>query len=190
MTENDLRQKDIDPPFWAFPWPGGQAIARYLLDNPLVIKDKYALDLASGSGIAGIAALLASARHVDFNEIDSLACKSISLNIMANRLNLSPSILEENLISNSARRHPKKNGWETILAGDVFYEQPMSKNIIKWLLDKAREGTEILIGDPGRCYFPEGPIEMLYQYSVKTSKMIEKEDEIVSRVYRLLHDGG
>lgn len=108
MTENDLKQKDIDPPFWAFPWPGGQAIARYLLDNPLVIKDKYVLDLAAGSGIAGIAALLASARHVDFNEIDSLACKSISLNIMANRLNLSPSILEENLISKTARRYPKK----------------------------------------------------------------------------------
>ena len=65
MTENDLKQKDIDPPFWAFPWPGGQAIARYLLDNPLVIKDKYALDLASGSGIAGIAALLASLLAVE-----------------------------------------------------------------------------------------------------------------------------
>ena len=185
MTENDLKQKDIDPPFWAFPWPGGQAIARYLLDNPLVIKDKYALDLASGSGIAGIAALLASARHVDFNEIDSLACKSISLNIMANRLNLSPSILEENLISNSARRRPKKNGWETILAGDVFYEQPMSKNIIKWLLDKAREGTEILIGDPGRSYFPWGPLEKIAEYIVETPQMVEGRNEVVTGVYRV-----
>ncbi len=108
ITENDLKQKDIDPPFWAFAWPGGQAIPLYLLDNPLVIKNKYVLDLASSSGTARILALLASARHVDFNEIDPLACKTISLNITANGLNLSPSILEENLISKTARRHPKK----------------------------------------------------------------------------------
>ena len=190
MTETELEQKNINPPFWAFAWPGGQAIARYILDNPSLVKNKSVLDLASGSGIAGIAALTASARHVDFNDIDPLACKSIHLNCAANGLKVYPSILRKNLIAGPTHEWSQKNSWEIIVAGDVFYEQPMSQKIFEWLLNRAREGTEVLIGDPGRCYFPEGPIEMLYQYSVKTSKMIEKEDEIVSRVYRLLHDGG
>ena len=190
MTETDLKQKNINPPFWAFAWPGGQAIARYILDNPSLVKNKSVLDLASGSGIAGIAALTASARHVDFNDIDPLACKSIHLNCAANGLKVYPSILRKNLIAGPTNECSQKNSWEIIVAGDVFYEQPMSQKIFKWLLNRAREGTEVLIGDPGRCYFPEGPIEMLCQYSVKTSKMIEKEDEIVSRVYRLLHEGG
>ena len=86
MTETDLKQKNINPPFWAFAWPGGQAIARYILDNPSLVKNKSVLDLASGSGIAGIAALTASARHVDFNDIDPLACKFIHLNCAANGL--------------------------------------------------------------------------------------------------------
>ena len=119
-----------------------------------------------------------------------MACKSIHLNCAANGLKVYPSILRKNLIAGPTHEWSQKNSWEIIVAGDVFYEQPMSQKIFEWLLNRAREGTEVLIGDPGRCYFPEGPIEMLYQYSVKTSKMIEKEDEIVSRVYRLLHDGG
>ena len=172
MTENDLKQKDIDPPFWAFAWPGGQAIPLYLLDNPLVIKNKYVLDLASSSGTARILALLASARHVDFNEIDPLACKTISLNITANGLNLSPSILEENLILNSARRR-QQNRWETTLAGNVFYKQPMSKNIIKWLLDKARDGTEILTDDPGRSYFPRGHLNKLVNIVSKLHRWLK-----------------
>ena len=151
---------------------------------------KRVLDLASGSGIAGIAALAASARHVDFNDIDPLACKSIHLNCAANGLRVYPSILRKNLIAGPTHEWSQKNSWEIIVAGDVFYEQPMSQKIFEWLLNRAREGTEVLIGDPGRCYFPEGPIEMLYQYSVMTSKMIEKQDEIVSRVYRLKHHGG
>ena len=181
MTETDLKQKNINPPFWAFAWPGGQAIARYILDNPSLVKNKSVLDLASGSGIAGIAALTASARHVDFNDIDPFACQSIHLNCAANGLKVYPSILRKNFIAGPTNECSQKNSWEIIVAGDVFYEQPMSQKIFEWLLNRAREGTEVLIGDPGRCYFPEGPIEMLYQYSVKTSKMIEKEDEIVSR---------
>ena len=119
-----------------------------------------------------------------------MACNSIHLNCAANGLKVYPSILRKNLVAGPTNECSKKNSWEIIVAGDVFYEQPMSQKIFEWLLNRAREGTEVLIGDPGRCYFPEGPIEMLYQYSVKTSKMIEKEDEIVSRVYRLLHHGG
>ena len=105
-------------------------------------------------------------------------------------LKSTPVFLEKNLIAGPTNKRSQKNSWEIIVAGDVFYEQPMSQKIFEWLLNRTREGTEVLIGDPGRCYFPEGPIEMLYQYSVKTSKIIEKEDEIVSRVYRLLHHGG
>ena len=190
MTETDLKQKNINPPLWAFAWPGGQAIARYILDNPSLVKNKSVLDLASGSGIAGIAAIIASAKHVDFNEIDPVACKSIHLNCAANGLKVCPSILEKNFIADPTHDYSQKNSWDIIVAGDVFYEQPMSQKIFKWLLNRAREGTEVLIGDPGRCYFPEKPIEMLYQYSVKTSKMIENEDEVVSRVYRLLHEVG
>jgi len=190
MTESDLKQKNISPPFWAFAWPGGQAIARYIFDNPSLVKNKSVLDLASGSGIAGIAAIIAFARHVDFNEIDPLACTSIHLNCAANGLTVYPSILGKNFIAGPTQDCSQKNSWDIIIAGDVFYEQPMSQKIFNWLLNRAREGTEILIGDPGRCYFPDGPFEMLYQYSVKTSKMIEKEDEIISRVYRLLHDVG
>ncbi len=125
MTETGLEQENKNLPFWAFAWPRGQAIARYILDNPSFVKNKSVLDLASGSGIAGIAALTASARHVDFNDIDPLACKSLHLNCTANGLKVYPSILGKNLIAGPTHECSEKNSWAIIVAGDIFYELPM-----------------------------------------------------------------
>ena len=127
MTETELEQKNIKPPFWAFACPGGQAIARYILDYPSLVKNKSVLDLASGSGITGIAAITASARHADFNDIDPLACKSIHLNCAANGLKVYPSILRKNFIVGPTHECPQKKSWQIIVAGDFFYEQRMSQ---------------------------------------------------------------
>ena len=167
-TEEELAQSGLPPPFWAFAWAGGQALARYLLDHPDEVRGKRLLDFGAGSGLQGIAALKAGAESVIASEVDPFACAAIALNAEANGVTV--GIVEEDLIGR------KDTEWEVILAGDVCYEGPMAARIDTWLKELARDGRRVLIGDPGRTYLPKEGLERLTAYGVKTSRELEDSD--------------
>jgi predicted nicotinamide N-methyase len=174
-TETWLHTNNIAPPFWAFAWPGGQAVARYLLDNPGIVIGCSVLDFAAGGGIAGLAAAYAGAHSVEANDIDPLAVAAFCLNAADNGLALRP--LNGDMIGRTCQ-------WDVILAGDVCYEAPMARRVLPWLREMAAT-AEVLLGDPGRAYLPEEGLERLADYNVPTT--LELEDQALRRtvLYRL-----
>ena len=146
-TEAELEQLGLPPPYWAFAWAGGQALARYILDNPGIVAGKSVLDFAAGSGLVGIAAMMAGAAHATAGEIDATACAAIALNAAANGVVLATTGTDP--IGSDA-------GWDIVLVGDAFYEKPLADRLLPWLTILARRGAMVLIGDPGRSYFPKG----------------------------------
>ncbi len=179
-SEAELERQGVPPPYWAFAWAGGQALARYLLDNPALVAGKRLLDFGAGSGLQGLAALKAGAASVLAVDIDPIACAAIQLNAVANGLAIAVSA--ENWIG---RDNP---GWDVILAGDVCYEKPMAALVEGWLRRLAGEGTLVLVGDPGRTYFPRAGMERITGYAVKTTREIEDTDLRNAVVWRLLPD--
>ncbi len=176
-TEVELADQGLPPPFWAFAWAGGQALARYLLDHPDVVRGKRVLDFAAGSGLQGIAAKRAGALSVEATEIDPFACAACALNAAQNDAEI--QVLEENLIGTGNR------GWDVVLAGDVCYEGPLAGRIEEWLRGMASEGTLVLLGDPGRTYLPKTGLERLIAYAVKTSRELEDTDVRNAIVWRV-----
>ena len=159
------------PPFWAFPWAGGQALARYLLDHPETVRGRTVLDLAAGSGLVGIAAALAGAATVAANEIDRHAEAAIALNARLNDVKL--DVLAGDLLDGDA-------GTEVVLAGDVFYSREMADRMIGYL-DRARAaGAVVLVGDPGRAYLPRQRLIHVVEYEVPVVRALE--DAAVKRV--------
>ncbi|MEM7172145.1 MAG: 50S ribosomal protein L11 methyltransferase [Pseudomonadota bacterium] len=177
-TEEELTQQGLPPPFWAFAWAGGQALARYLLDHPHVVQDRGVLDFGSGSGLQGIAAKLAGAKRVLAADIDPFAAQAAALNATANGVEL--EITEQDQIGASAGE------WDVILAGDVCYEGPMAESIEIWLRDLAADGKEVLLGDPGRTYLPRQGLERVIAYGVKTSRELEDTDLRNAVVWRVM----
>ena len=131
-TEDTLAVQGLAPPYWAFAWVGGQALARYLLDEPEAVRGKRVLDFAAGSGVAGIAALKAGAAAVTASELEPLALAAIALNAAANGVAL--TLCGEDLTEAPA------SGWDVILAGDVCYERPMAERVAGWLEAAAQTG--------------------------------------------------
>jgi predicted nicotinamide N-methyase len=168
---------DLPPPYWAFAWPGGQAIARYILDNPHDFAGQSVLDFGAGSGLIAITAAKAGACPVVAAEIDSLALAAIELNAAANGIFVEP--MENDIIGTNGR-------WTTILAGDMCYERPLAERLLVWLRGLAGAGATVLIGDPGRNYFPGNGVEKLATYSVPTSRDLEDREIRETSVYRLL----
>ena len=117
MTTKELKDNGLPLPFWAFAWAGGQALARYLLDNPQLVEDKSVLDMGAGSGLVGLSALFSNASQVDFKEIDCFAAEAIHLNLSANQLDQNFQIILEHLPKFTPQN---QNRWDVILAGDVF----------------------------------------------------------------------
>ena len=175
-TEAWLRERDIEPPFWAFAWPGGQATARFLLDDPTRIVGRRVLDFAAGCGIAAIAAAQAGAASVEAAEIDALATAAIRLNAALN--GVAVTALEEDVVG-TARR------WDTVLAGDVCYEAPMTAHILPWLRGLAAAGVEVILADPGRAYLPGSGLSPLAEYRVPTTLELEDRTERVVTIHRL-----
>lgn len=179
-TEEELAAKDLPPPFWAFAWAGGQALARYLLDHPDVVSGKSVLDFASGSGLQAIAAMQAGAKHVQAVDIDRFAVAAHRLNAAANSVRTDVAL--EDYIG---RENP---GWEIVLAGDVCYEEPMASRTIDWLRSLARGGATVLLGDPGRTYLPKTGLERLASYSVTNTRELEDSDVRNAIVWRVSAD--
>jgi predicted nicotinamide N-methyase len=167
-TETELAERGLPPPFWAFAWAGGQALARYLLDHPETVRGKRVLDFAAGSGLQGIAAKLAGAASVEAVDIDAFACAACRLNAAANAVEIE---LREADIVGAANP-----GWEVVLAGDVCYERPAAERITTWLRGLAGPNCLVLLGDPGRTYLPRHGLKRIIAYGVKTSRELEDSD--------------
>ncbi|HIC82361.1 MAG TPA: methyltransferase [Kiloniellaceae bacterium] len=167
-TEEELAREGLPPPFWAFAWAGGQALSRYLLDHPEVVRGKRVLDFAAGSGLQGIAARLAGAASVEAVEIDAFACAACRLNAAAN--GAAVTVRQEDLVGRA------NAGWDVVLAGDVCYERPAAERITAWLRSLAGPDCLVLMGDPGRTYLPREGLERVIAYAVKTSRELEDTD--------------
>ena len=178
MTEEELEKAGLPPPFWAFAWAGGQALARYILDRPGTVRGKTVLDFGAGSGLDGIAAAMAGAASVLSADIDSFSVEAIRLNSEANDCSLLVTI--EDLVGEPNR------GWDIVLVGDMCYEQPLAGRIESWLRGFAIEGVMVLIGDPGRTYLPKSGMELLATYNVETTRALEDNDVRRTNVWRLL----
>ena len=165
-TEEELGEMGLPPPFWAFAWAGGQALARYVLDHAESVAGKRVLDLASGSGLVGIAAMKAGASAVTAADIDAFAVAAIALNATANGVRLTSC-------SDDLLAAPANERWDVILAGDIFYERDTAERAFAFLSHQAALGTTVLIGDPGRSYLPKERLTKLAEYSVPVTRELE-----------------
>ncbi len=168
-----VRHGHMPPPYWAFAWAGGQALARYLLDHPEIASGKTALDFGAGSGLVGIAAARAGA-SVTAADIDRNSIAAIAMNAAANGVAL--TIIERDILGSSEY-------WDLILVGDMCYERPLAERLLAWLGEKAKQGSKILLGDPGRNYFPATGLTRLSTYSVPTPKDLEDREIRETSVY-------
>ena len=173
-TEEELAAQGVPPPYWAFAWAGGQALARYILDNPAIVAAKTVLDIGSGSGLVGLAAARAGAAHVLAADIDAFSVAAIALNADANDLAI--AITQDDLIGSPI-------AWDVILVGDLFYERPLAERLLAWL---APSDSFVLLGDPGRNYFPKTGIEKRATYNVQTTRDLEDREIRETSVFRLL----
>jgi predicted nicotinamide N-methyase len=166
LTEEALEAIGLPPPFWAFAWAGGQALARYLIDNPRAVAGKRVIDFAAGSGLVGIAAMLAGAKDVLCADIDAYCEAAVALNAAAN--GVACGFTGEDLLDAPAP------AWaQVILAGDICYEKPLAERVLAWLAAARGAGATVLIGDPGRSYFPRTGLTRLAEYQVPTTRELE-----------------
>ena len=179
-TEAWLEAQNVDPPYWAFCWPGGQAVARYLLDHPTLVEGKRVIDFAAGSGVSSMAAARAGAASVVANDIDALSLVAARLNATANGLVLETS--SEDWLAGSDGAPDA----DVVIAGDVCYEREMSVRALAWLRGHAAKGRLVLLGDPGRNYFSAQGLEELARYEIPTSLQLENRGMRETVVWRVL----
>ena len=163
-TEEELGALGVPAPFWAFAWAGGQALARYVLDNASTVAGRRVLDIATGSGLVAIAAARAGAAHVTANDIDPFALEALALNCTLNKVQVTAR--SGDLLAGGDAGGPV----DVILAGDVFYERQTADRMTAWLDARASAGIEVLIGDPGRAYLPRHQLEEMAAYSVPVQR--------------------
>ena len=174
-TEEELAEQGVPPPYWAFAWAGGQALSRYILDHADEVRGKNILDFGSGSGLVAIAAKKAGAARVLAADIDHFAACAIALNAAAN--NADVKITTEDVIG--------RGGWDVILVGDMCYERPLAERLLAWL---AKSNARVLLGDPGRSYFPKSGVSKLATYRVQTTRELEDREIRETSVYALAQD--
>lgn len=170
-TEEELGEMNVPPPFWAFAWAGGQALARYLIDNPHEVHGKTVLDLGTGSGLTAIAALKAGAASVLAADIDPIALASAHLNAVANDVALTTT--QEDLLA-----HPPGT-FGAILVGDLFYERELAERVLTYISKAIAQGARVLVGDPQRSYFPKEHFDCIAAYEVAVTR--ELEDALVKK---------
>jgi predicted nicotinamide N-methyase len=163
-VETEAGGREQPPPFWAFAWAGGQALARHVLDAPELVAGRDVLDLATGSGLIAIAAARAGARPVTANDIDPLSLAAARVNATANGVDV--RFAEGDLLETDGR-------YAVILAGDVFYSREMSGRVLPFLRRAAARGALVLVGDPGRAYLPTGGMIERASYDVPVPESLE-----------------
>lgn len=182
QTEEELGQMGLPPPFWAFAWAGGQALARYVLDHPETVRGRRVLDLASGSGLVAIAAAMAGAAAVTANDIDPFASAAMALNAHANGVRL-----QRDTVDRLDERTPLEN-FGTVLAGDIFYERDTAARAFSFLQRMKAQGARVRVGDPGRAYLPRHGMRVLAEYEVPVTRDLEDSEIKRTKVWSL--DGG
>lgn len=177
-TEALLAREQLPPPYWAFAWAGGQALARHVLDHPALVRGKRVLDIGAGSGLLALAAAKAGAAEATAAEIDAFAAAAIALNAGLNALSVT---LETGDVIG---RLPVP--WQVVLAGDMCYERPLAERLMHWLRGLAQDGVDVLLGDPGRNYLPKNELAPLACYEVPTSLELEDRTSRDGVVWRLM----
>jgi predicted nicotinamide N-methyase len=165
----------VPPPYWAWPWPGGQTVARYVLDMPEVVLGRRVLDVGTGGGIVAIAAALAGAAHVTADDIEPYAITAARLNAEANGVEL--TFRDDDLVG-------RDDGWDVVLAGDVWYEAELAERMTPWLRELSGRGATVLTGDLGRAYLPTDGLVELARHDIPTLVDLEDTDTKVGRVLR------
>jgi predicted nicotinamide N-methyase len=178
MTEEALEELGLPPPFWAFAWAGGQALARYILDNPSVVAGKAVIDFAAGSGIVAVAAMKAGAARTLAADVDAFCGAAVALNAEANGVAVEFTVRD--LLD-----EPPPAWAEVFLAGDICYEKPLAARVMAWLGAAKAAGKTVLIGDPGRSYFPREGLVKLAEYQVPTTRELEDMEVKKTAVWTL-----
>lgn len=174
-TQSTLDLHDLEPPYWAFPWAGGQALARFVLDNPDTVRHRRVFDFATGSAMIAIAACRAGASHVLAADIDPFACTAARLNMKSAGVDFEVS--ERDWVGDPL------DGFDVVLVGDMFYERDPAERFDRWFKDLAAARRDILAGDANRAYLPQG-LERLARYDVPVSFDLESTDKRPAAVYR------
>jgi predicted nicotinamide N-methyase len=177
-SEETLARGAAPPPFWAFAWPGGQALARHLLDRPETVAGRELLDFGSGSGLVAIAAMKAGAASALAADIDPFAAAAILVNAALNGVGI--AVTTADLLGRDMPAPP------VVTAGDVCYEQPMAGRVAAWLRRVAGRGSLVLLADPGRTYVPRAGLVERARYRVPTSREIEDREEREAIVWQVL----
>ena len=175
-TEEELAEIGVPPPYWAFAWAGGQALARYILDQSDLVAGKRVLDFGAGSGLVALAAAKAGAGQVMAADIDVFAVAAISRNAKANAIAV--EAVDKDMIGSRER-------FDLILVGDMCYERPLAERLLAWLKETQ---ADILLGDPGRSYFPKTGLTKLATYNVPTTRELEDREIRETGVWRLDRD--
>ena len=178
MDDDALEASYLPPPYWGFAWSGGQALARYILDHPDIVRGRRVLDFAAGSALEAIAAVRAGAEHVYANDIDPLAEAAIELNAELNRT-------EVEIISGDIVGSPLPH-IDVVLSGDICYEGPLADRVMAWFRELTHRGVLVLVGDPGRAYLPKMGLEELARYHPDEILTLEDGDLRRAAVHRVL----
>ena len=177
-VERDLGREGTEPPFWAFCWAGGQALARWVLDHRDQIQGRRVLDLGCGGGVAAIAAARAAAAVVTANDIDPLALAMVVRNARLNRVQVE-------LLAGDLLDAPPRAPWDVILVGDLCYTATTARRVIDWLRQRVGDGCRVLLGDPGRAYRPESGLDLVTSYRVPTTRELEDRTERETAVWQV-----
>lgn len=176
LTEEQLGELGLPPPFWAFAWAGGQALARYVLDHPDIVRGRSVLDVASGSGLVAIAAMKAGAASALAIDIDAFAAHAAVLNAALNDVRVETS--DSDPVS-------QPTDAQVILVGDLFYDRDLAPRVLAWLIEQQSAGKSVLIGDPGRTYLPRDKLEQISAYDIPVTRALEDAEVKRAAVWRL-----
>jgi predicted nicotinamide N-methyase len=171
---------DLDPPFWAFAWAGGQALARYLLDHPEIVQGRHAIDIASGSGLVAIAAAKAGAATVTAYDIDPLAAAAVAMNADANGVTVAAvcaDVLDSDDLPNA--------GPSLVLVADAFYDRDLAGRVTRFADRGRARGATVLVGDFGRVFLPRDRLTPLVSYDVPGQRVLEDRDVKRTTVWTL-----
>ena len=176
-TEEELGEMGLPPPYWAFAWAGGQALARYILDNGDLTSGRTVIDVGAGSGLSAIAAAKAGARHVDASDIDAIAVTAIGLNAGANGVSIAAT--SDDWLGGAP---PPA---DIVLVGDLFYERPLAERVMTFVQAAAARGSLVLVGDPRRNYFPTDAFTAIAHYEVPVTRELEDAEIKRAAVWQL-----
>jgi predicted nicotinamide N-methyase len=189
LTEQALGRPGLPPPFWAFAWAGGQALARYVLDHPGVVRGRRVVDIATGSGLVAIAAAMAGAASVTATDIDPFALAAVALNARANAVTVIASAGD--MPAGDGTGQPGETvapaeaaTSDVALVGDAFYEKGLATRVLRLLERAHARGAAVLVGDLGRTYLPRSGFTELVAYDVPVLPTLEDADVKRTAVWR------